>query len=453
MSNVTFNGVKVYPNWTQANSKQQIVSNENLVTSLGKISAWFDFLNPTEDGFFGSGTLIGNDVLDLNSIVEPGVYYRRSDQEEILNSPAPFLAGPFKLFVIKLSGENSYIMQIAIVPFTAYDTPSITNFSKPYPENIDFYVLIRSQIGSGSNTTVWSNWQMFRDVSPINLNQKNIVQLINETSKNILQNVRHSVMEQTVSQNRTFMPLEDGGIFISGNNSSAKAEYYLVGTQSGTTSKMDLSEGSYQASISYMCYDGEVADSTNHFNNIILHCYDKTGAEVIDKTTNVTNSDTGVDCSVKITAVTITVASNVVIPATGIVVYPMICKKDKFDLTTTFQPYLPSYLDLNNSVNNKISLTVGKEITDPDAPNGIYANLFDLPVGKYYRTTNITNTQNLPSGLTSAFYCEIVNTISSSRRKIYLYPSTSTTMDTFYTCTELSSGYSSWYKFTGEAVT
>lgn len=107
---------------------------------------------------------------------------------------------------------------------------------------------------------------------------------------------------------------------------------------------------------------------------------------------------------------------------------------------------------LQTDLAKKIPLTVGTAITDPDANNGVYADLFELPVGKYHRAANVTNTQNLPSGMTSAFYCEIVNTISTSRRKIYLYPATSSTMGAFYTCTELSSGYGAWYKFTGEAV-
>jgi len=79
-------------------------------------------------------------------------------------------------------------------------------------------------------------------------------------------------------------------------------------------------------------------------------------------------------------------------------------------------------------------------------------DLFTLPVGKYYRNTNPTVIANIPSDLTVAFYCEIVNTIADNRRKIYLYPATVQTAGVFYTCLETGSGYGAWYKFTGEAV-
>lgn len=79
-------------------------------------------------------------------------------------------------------------------------------------------------------------------------------------------------------------------------------------------------------------------------------------------------------------------------------------------------------------------------------------DLFTLPVGKYYRNSNPGAVANIPSDLTVEFYCEIVNTIADNRRKIYLYPATVQTEGVFYTCLETSSGYGTWYKFTGEAV-
>lgn len=110
---------------------------------------------------------------------------------------------------------------------------------------------------------------------------------------------------------------------------------------------------------------------------------------------------------------------------------------------------------LDAAVSGKLQMTLGTAITDPapSAATPVYADLFTLPVGVYYRQTNITNTQNLPNGMTSAFYCFIVNTISSSRKKIYLFPCASLTAGEFYTCTQMSTGYGSWYKFTGTVVT
>lgn len=110
---------------------------------------------------------------------------------------------------------------------------------------------------------------------------------------------------------------------------------------------------------------------------------------------------------------------------------------------------------LDAAVAGKIPLGIGTAITDPapSAATPVYADLFTLPVGVYYRQTNITNTQHLPAGMTVAFFCIIVNTITVSRRKIFLFPCTATKAGEVYTCTELSTGYGSWYKFSGEVVT
>ena len=106
-------------------------------------------------------------------------------------------------------------------------------------------------------------------------------------------------------------------------------------------------------------------------------------------------------------------------------------------------------------INGRIPVGIGTAITDP-APSAtppVYADLFTLPVGVYYRQSNPTNTLNLPNGMTGAFYAVIVNTISVSRKKIYLFPCASATAGEFYTCLQLSGGYGSWYKFSGTVVT
>ena len=108
---------------------------------------------------------------------------------------------------------------------------------------------------------------------------------------------------------------------------------------------------------------------------------------------------------------------------------------------------------LDAAIAGKIPLGLGTAITDPDAANGVYADLFTLPVGVHWRQTNVTNTRNLPNGVTGAFFCYVVNTISASRKKIYLFPCSSTAVGEFYTCTQMSGGYGSWYKFSGTVVT
>lgn len=79
-------------------------------------------------------------------------------------------------------------------------------------------------------------------------------------------------------------------------------------------------------------------------------------------------------------------------------------------------------------------------------------DLFNLPVGTYYRSTSISDVLNIPSDLSSAFFCVIQNTIGSNRRQILLYPCTQATAGVFYRCLETASGFGNWYKFTGAQV-
>lgn len=88
----------------------------------------------------------------------------------------------------------------------------------------------------------------------------------------------------------------------------------------------------------------------------------------------------------------------------------------------------------------------GTPLTDPEA------DLFQLPVGKYCRVSGVSDVRSKPADLSTAFYCEVVNTIAQNRRKIFLYPCTQQTAGIFYTCLETGTGYGAWYKFTGEAV-
>lgn len=84
------------------------------------------------------------------------------------------------------------------------------------------------------------------------------------------------------------------------------------------------------------------------------------------------------------------------------------------------------------------------------------SDLFTLPIGRYYKTSHVSSTYvaNLPSDLTSsAIVVEVLNTVGVARRMIRLYQATQGDFATWYQAIETSSGYGSWYKYTGTAVT
>lgn len=95
---------------------------------------------------------------------------------------------------------------------------------------------------------------------------------------------------------------------------------------------------------------------------------------------------------------------------------------------------------------------------EPDFPYSVGTSIangtdiFTLPVGKYNKQNNITTLINIPEELTVPFYCEIVNTISSTRRRILLYPSTVDQAGITYMCMESGDGYGPWFKMSGTQV-
>lgn len=102
---------------------------------------------------------------------------------------------------------------------------------------------------------------------------------------------------------------------------------------------------------------------------------------------------------------------------------------------------------LQTEVEKRLPLTLGTPMLTAET-----WDLFTLPVGKYYRQSSVADVANIPSDLTVAFYCIVENTISSSRRRILLYPATASLAGVFYCCVETSTGFGSWYKFEGAVV-
>ena len=73
-----------------------------------------------------------------------------------------------------------------------------------------------------------------------------------------------------------------------------------------------------------------------------------------------------------------------------------------------------------------------------------------LVMAPYIRQTKAQLIDDLTS---SAIVVEVLNTVGVARRMIRLYQATQGDFATWYQAIETSSGYGSWYKYTGTAVT
>lgn len=104
---------------------------------------------------------------------------------------------------------------------------------------------------------------------------------------------------------------------------------------------------------------------------------------------------------------------------------------------------------LQADIDTRLKFTLGTPIVDPDPAQGVYADLFELPPGKYYRQTNIAYVLNRPTGFSSAFYCVVENTISTTRQRITLYSAGATTAGSFYTSIQTGTPptYGPWYRY------
>ena len=104
-------------------------------------------------------------------------------------------------------------------------------------------------------------------------------------------------------------------------------------------------------------------------------------------------------------------------------------------------------LTLTTEVEKRYKLTLGTNLDGVEHPN-----LFELPVGVYYRSATVTNCYNLPSDLSVAFIAVVQNTISVARRRLTIYPCTAATAGIMYVCLETGIGYGDYNKFTASST-
>lgn len=75
-------------------------------------------------------------------------------------------------------------------------------------------------------------------------------------------------------------------------------------------------------------------------------------------------------------------------------------------------------------------------------------NVDTLQIGRYY-SEGASGRYGIPSEVSTAFFLDVVNTISSSRRQQRLYQATASTDGYFFVRLETGSGWGHWYKYSG----
>lgn len=84
---------------------------------------------------------------------------------------------------------------------------------------------------------------------------------------------------------------------------------------------------------------------------------------------------------------------------------------------------------------------IGKSIVSGD-------NISTLPIGRYY-SEGSSGRYGIPSEVNTAFFLDVVNTITSNRRQQRLYQATASTDGHFFMRLETGNGWGHWYKYTG----
>lgn len=131
--------------------------------------------------------------------------------------------------------------------------------------------------------------------------------------------------------------------------------------------------------------------------------------------------------------------SSINIPVNGSYSYDVIDNKIVRD---------PTVINFRDNV-NAVAFGGGNELS-------ANTDLHDLTPGRYFvGQSNAPTIANRPENLTFGFNveCSSIFDRSSNRLKLRLYYNSPSTIGTFYECYLTSSGWSTWYKFTGTVVT
>lgn len=164
-----------------------------------------------------------------------------------------------------------------------------------------------------------------------------LAEAINAGAKNVLQ-IKNYTPGQTFSNGgRTFTFQADGGVKITGTaTGTGNVDCYLIGGWTGTSTVLELGGEDHTV----------VLRSSHSSGNLQLCAVNRSTGSTVNSIRVGTNDTDGEVISFDATAVFLSIASGVQVPADGIVVYPMICPKVLFDASPDFAQYAPTNREL-----------------------------------------------------------------------------------------------------------
>lgn len=162
-------------------------------------------------------------------------------------------------------------------------------------------------------------------------------EVVNAGAKNILKIVNYAPGQTFDNGGRTFTFLNDGGVKITGAaTGTGNVDCYLVGSWTEPAVKLPLNSKDHVM----------VLESETSLSTVQLCVVNRSTGSTVDSVRVGTNKAEGEVIDFDATAVFLSVGENVVPPEDGIIVYPMICLKGLFDISSDFEQYAPTNREL-----------------------------------------------------------------------------------------------------------
>ena len=208
-------------------------------------------------------------------------------------------------------------------------------------------------------------------------NKTNILYVADNIGKNILENKNYAVGSVGEHNGFRFTTLSDGGIKIESiGTHSANGDYYMQGKWSNTETSLDLTNKTYVASLK--------ATATIASGGVRLRFFSSGNTQIGDYI----GTNSSAELTGAVTIVMISAMATATLPSGGIIVYPMVCTTDAWNISHEFTPYaLPNYDLTRLEAEDRASLA---EVVDSGAKNvWDFANISN---GNWHATTSKTDT-------------------------------------------------------------